>query len=159
MLIKVDGAGTPAPSIVTDEELAKAFQANFGLNEADAADFMRGYRTLHGNPRVKLPLAVEDEHGKPQWMFILEGDTIEMIVERWIKTVPVVAEEFRKALVDYKTVLDDPQGFTQARLAKLKGFVPLSLYFALKALDDDFWDDQDALRAFLQQYPLFQGKQ
>lgn len=156
MLIQVDG-GRKAPSIISDEELAAAFQGKFGLSVVESANLMRGYKTLNENPDVKVPLAIEDHKGKPQWMFVLKEDSIDEIVHRWIRTVPVVAEQFRKVLMMYKADLYDEHGFSKARLARLKLQVPTSLYFALLALNDHFWDDERSIQNFLECFPFFKG--
>lgn len=161
MLIQVAGAQTwaPAPNQVSDECLAKAFEMTYGLTPAEAREFFRGYQALTQNLKVKQPVAIPDEHGKPQWAFVLYEDSIERIVEHWCRTVPGIARKFSQQLHELKTAFYDPEGFTKACLAKLKTEVPSSLYFMLKALDEYFWDDQDSIQKFLELYPEFEMKQ
>ena len=147
---------------MTDKEkndMVFGMQQMLGVSEARAIDLIRGWEILEGRPEIKQKFCLHCAvTGDPRWFFVLWHDSPQDIVERYVRTMPEEAEQFRKEFNDYKAVLDDPMGFSQARLSKLHTMVPTNLWRSLTEFDREFWHTPASVRGFLEAFPSFAGK-
>jgi len=150
--------GAPAFS---DQEVSLFYQSQFGMSAERATNFMKGYRLLESKMRageLKVYFAAPELDGDRKWIYVTCGDSMDSIVERWIRAVPMMAEKIRLDMLIEKSHLNDPIGFSDARLMQLRGMIPKELYWSLVALDDDFWNDAKNVRRFFNTYPVLSGK-
>lgn len=142
------------------QEMTAAAIAQMGnVTPERATDLMRGWEELSRHAEVREKFLMQcDVTGDCRWFFITTSDSPKQIVERYLRFMPEEAKSFMEGFKDYKAVLDDPNGMTGARLAKLLTQMPTKLHFALKTFDPHFFDELKNIKHLIQDFTALEAK-
>ena len=141
------------------ERLSFVWAGRFGITPERARDVIEGIRKIYDpvRMRVRKPAAQRCEvTGDVKIIFALDSDSVETIVERWARTFPEWAEEFRQQYASYKSSLVRDNGMSKGGTMRLEGMIPMGIRVLLTQwVDPLYWQDRKNVRRFYQAFPFF----
>lgn len=124
-----------------------------GVPEERAVSLMTTIMRMKQDPNIKNVLLLKCQvTGDWKIYFVGQHDSVTDAVERYFKFMKEEGDVFKVQWQLKKSILDDPRGFTEARLHQLICELPTNLKTIL-ACFEGFFDDAKGLDRLLRHYP------